>query len=58
MPKRVKDFSPEERKLILKDVEEIGLQAAADKNDTTWQAIRSIQRIAEGRTVAKPTTQE
>ena len=58
MPKKVKDFSPEERKLILKDVEEIGLQAAADKNDTTWQAIRSIQRIAEGRTVAKPTTQE
>lgn len=58
MPKRVKDFSPEERKLILKDVEEIGLQAAADKNDTTWQAIRSIQRIAEGRAVAKPTTQE
>ena len=58
MPKKVKDFSPEERKLILKDVEEIGLQAAADKNDTTWQTIRSIKRMAEGRVAVRPTTQE
>ena len=58
MAKQVEDFSPEERQLILKDAEELGLHVAADKHGTTWQAVCSIRRIAEGRQGMRTTTPE
>ena len=58
MAKQVKDFSPEERQLILKDAEELGLQKAADKHGTTWQAVCSMRRIAEGKPAVRNITPE
>ena len=58
MSKQVKDFSPEERQLILKDAEELGLHGVADKYGTTWQAVCSIRRMAEGKIGMRTTTPE
>ena len=59
MAKLVKDFSPEERQHILQQLEEgLSLQDVAEANDTTWQIIRAIQRIALGDSGRRKTTQE
>ena len=50
MSKHTKDFNAEERQIILKQAEEFGLQEAARMNDTTWQAVRALQRIEAGDT--------
>ena len=47
--KQVNDFSPEERQHILEQLKGgMKLQEVAMINGTSWQAIRAIQRIAEG----------
>ena len=59
MAKLVKDFSPEERQHILQQLEEgLSLQDVAEANDTTWQIVRAIQRIALGDSGRRKTTQE
>ena len=60
MAKQVKDFSTEERQHILKQLVEgeLTFQEVARVNDTSWQTIRAIQRIAEGNTGQRKTTPE
>ncbi len=43
MPKHTEDFTDEERQAILEDAEKIGITDAAQKYDTSWQAIKSWQ---------------
>lgn len=43
MPKHTEDFTDEERQAILEDAEKIGITEAAQKYDTSWQAIKSWQ---------------
>ncbi len=57
--KQVNDFSPEERQHILEQLKGgLNLQEVARINDTSWQSVRSIQRIAEGNMGQRKTTPE
>ena len=57
--KQVNDFSPEERQHILEQLKGgMKLQEVAMINGTSWQAIRAIQRIAEGDMGQRKTTPE
>ena len=57
--KQVNDFSPEERQHILEQLKGgLNLQEVARINDTSWQAIRAIQRIANGDMGRRKTTPE
>ena len=59
MVKQVKDFSPEERQHILEQLEGgLNLPDVAMRNDTTYQTIRAIQRIAKGEAGRRKTKPE